>query len=181
MEWSRSLGRPLHGLGQVRWVLERSLLWASRKRIHGTGGIDESHIRRKSRVGEGRGERNWSGNGLGFRSVGRGVVLADTATQVGEQVASTIRAEGASARFITADVSKPAEVESLVSEVVSVFGRLDVGFMSLRLAASQQPIANAGVRDAWRTSRLGRTTAPTSRYLRLDCNLTDDRSTWPLQ
>jgi len=83
-----------------------------------------------------------------FARAGAAVVLADTNAQAGEPLAAAIRNEGGSARFVAADVSKPAEVELLVAEAVSIYGRLDVAFNNAGIEGTQAPTAELPL-EAW--------------------------------
>lgn len=63
-------------------------------------------------------------------------VLSRTAAQI-NQVADEVKALGAEAMAITADVSQPDQVEAAVKQVVDAWGRLDI------------VIANAGINGVW--------------------------------
>jgi NAD(P)-dependent dehydrogenase (short-subunit alcohol dehydrogenase family) len=63
-----------------------------------------------------------------FARAGALVVLAARGTERGEAVARELRAEGAEARFVPADVAHPADVERMVTETVAAYGRLDAAF-----------------------------------------------------
>src|SRR5262249_1902953 len=73
-----------------------------------------------------------AGSGFGeaiatrFAQEGGWVVVADVNEENGRRVASAIAAEGGSARFVRADVSRAAEVKAMIGEAVSAFGGLDV-------------------------------------------------------
>lgn len=57
---------------------------------------------------------------------GLGVAIADILEEKGEQVAAGIRRDGGCADYIAADVGQPSDVESMVDQTASRFGRLDV-------------------------------------------------------
>lgn len=59
---------------------------------------------------------------------GARVVIADIAVDAATRTVEMIKKNGGEACFIRADVSRAAEVESLVTQVVSAFGRLDCAF-----------------------------------------------------
>ncbi len=59
---------------------------------------------------------------------GAKVVLAGRRAELGRQVANELLAAGTEVRFVQADVSRPEEVERLLSETVAVYGRLDGAF-----------------------------------------------------
>ena len=63
-----------------------------------------------------------------FARAGARVVLAARGAARGEAAAQSIRAAGAEARFVRADVSVAADVAALVTETVAVYGRLDSAF-----------------------------------------------------
>lgn len=73
-----------------------------------------------------------AGSGFGeaiairFAQEGGRVVVSDVNEENGRRVASGIAAEGGSARFVRADVSRAAEVKAMIGEAVSAFGGLDV-------------------------------------------------------
>ena len=62
---------------------------------------------------------------LAFARQGARVVVSDVDASGGAQTAHLITDLGGDARFIPADVSQPAAVESLVAETVRAYGRLD--------------------------------------------------------
>ncbi len=84
-----------------------------------------------------------AGSGIGehtallmAREGARVAVLSRTPEETAE-TADSIRSLGAEALCVTADISKPDEMEAAVEEVMKHFGRLDVVF------------ANAGVNGVW--------------------------------
>ena len=74
------------------------------------------------------------GSGIGrasavaFAGEGAMVCVADVDTQGGESTVQKIKEADGEAIFIKADVSKAAEVESLIEKIVKVHGRLDCAF-----------------------------------------------------
>jgi NAD(P)-dependent dehydrogenase (short-subunit alcohol dehydrogenase family) len=62
---------------------------------------------------------------LAFAREGATVVVADQNAQGGDETVRTIREAGATASFIAVDVSKNADVQSLVEKTLSLHGRLD--------------------------------------------------------
>ncbi|MEA2655716.1 MAG: hypothetical protein QOI23_1081 [Chloroflexota bacterium] len=74
------------------------------------------------------------GSGLGEASAkllarrGAKLVIADANSEGAERVASEIRAAGGHAAPFVCDISKPADVESLVPFAARTFGRLDMAF-----------------------------------------------------
>ena len=73
-----------------------------------------------------------AGRGIGAATArrlaqeGAKVVVSDIDADVGQSVADAIRSAGGTAEFLRCDVSKPAEDEQLVRDVVATFGQLDV-------------------------------------------------------
>jgi NAD(P)-dependent dehydrogenase (short-subunit alcohol dehydrogenase family) len=65
---------------------------------------------------------------VAFARAGAKVVLSGRREKEGKQVVSLIMKSGGDAAFIKTDVSNEAEVEALVDQTVSTFGRLDVAF-----------------------------------------------------
>lgn len=65
---------------------------------------------------------------LGFAREGAVVVGVDVDGQRGEESAAMARANGGRAQFMRVDVTKAAEVESLIKRVVEAHGRLDCAF-----------------------------------------------------
>lgn len=72
------------------------------------------------------------GQGIGAASAhrmareGASVVVSDVNVDSGESVAESIRASGGSALFVSADVSKGADVKALMTSTVEAFGQLDI-------------------------------------------------------
>jgi NAD(P)-dependent dehydrogenase (short-subunit alcohol dehydrogenase family) len=75
-----------------------------------------------------------SGSGIGkstallFGQEGATVVVNDLNEQHGSETVEEIRQAGGEAVFIRADVTKAAEVESMVNQVIDQYGRIDVLF-----------------------------------------------------
>jgi NAD(P)-dependent dehydrogenase (short-subunit alcohol dehydrogenase family) len=63
-----------------------------------------------------------------FARAGARVVLTARGAERGREVEREIQREHGEARFIQADVSRSAEVERLLTEIVRGYGRLDVAF-----------------------------------------------------
>jgi NAD(P)-dependent dehydrogenase (short-subunit alcohol dehydrogenase family) len=74
------------------------------------------------------------GSGIGraaaqlFAREGAKVVIADIDAQSGEETLESIRGANGDASFVAADVSKAAEVEALVDQVIARHGRLDCAY-----------------------------------------------------
>lgn len=75
-----------------------------------------------------------SGSGIGqssaylFAQEGATVIVNDLDSQKGNETVEHIRSTGGKADFIRADVTNPAEVEELVKQVITKYGRIDVLF-----------------------------------------------------
>jgi 3-oxoacyl-[acyl-carrier protein] reductase len=73
-----------------------------------------------------------AGSGFGeaiatrFAREGARVVVADVHEENGRRVATAIAAEGGTARFVRADVSRAGDVKAMIDQAVSAFGGLDV-------------------------------------------------------
>lgn len=63
---------------------------------------------------------------LAFASEKARVVLAESDSAAGQIVEDEIRTSGGTAVFIRTDVSEPADIEELVKQAVSRFGRIDI-------------------------------------------------------
>lgn len=74
-----------------------------------------------------------------FASAGYTTVIADVHEQEGRDAAAECEREGASCRFIQCDVSDEASVKSMISEIVSSFGRLDAAFNNAGIEGAQAP------------------------------------------
>lgn len=75
-----------------------------------------------------------AGSGLGesaalsFAAEGAKVIVSDISEAQGQAVAEAIRAQGAEAHFVRADVASEEEVKSLFDETVKQYGKVDVIF-----------------------------------------------------
>jgi NAD(P)-dependent dehydrogenase (short-subunit alcohol dehydrogenase family) len=73
---------------------------------------------------------------VAFAHEGASVAIAGRRVEEGNETLRLVQAEGSEGLFIRADISKSADVESMLATVLSRFGRLDAAFN------------NAGVEDA---------------------------------
>ncbi|GAA3908595.1 SDR family oxidoreductase [Sphingomonas limnosediminicola] len=76
-----------------------------------------------------------------FAKAGYTTVLADVHEQEGSDAAAECTREGATCRFIQCDVSNETSVKSLMSEIVSSFGRLDAAFNNAGIEGAQAATA----------------------------------------
>jgi NAD(P)-dependent dehydrogenase (short-subunit alcohol dehydrogenase family) len=63
---------------------------------------------------------------LAFAREGASVVIASRGETRGAAVLDEVRAFGAAAEFVRADVSQPGDVEALIARTLSRFGRIDI-------------------------------------------------------
>lgn len=84
---------------------------------------------------------------VAFANNGAKVVLSGRHDDQGQAVASELRALGAEAEFVRADVRKEDEVRALVEETVARFGRLDVAVNNAGMEGELGPIQNATVEN----------------------------------
>jgi NAD(P)-dependent dehydrogenase (short-subunit alcohol dehydrogenase family) len=77
---------------------------------------------------------------LAFAREGARVAVCDISAAGGEETVAMIRQAGGEALFIKADVSREAEVESLVAQTVSTFGRLDCAFNNAGIEEESKPL-----------------------------------------
>jgi NAD(P)-dependent dehydrogenase (short-subunit alcohol dehydrogenase family) len=80
---------------------------------------------------------------LAFAREGARVAVCDISAAGGEETVAMIRQAGGEALFIKADVSREAEVESLVAQTVSAFGRLDCAFNNAGIEEESKPLGEA--------------------------------------
>lgn len=85
---------------------------------------------------------------LAFAAQGAAVVLADVDEARGEAVAASIRDKGGDAVFVRADVSDDAEVETLVTDAVARYGRIDCAFNNAGVEGDQARLHEM-TRDSW--------------------------------
>ena len=62
---------------------------------------------------------------LAFAREGAKTVVADILVESGEETVRIIQEAGGDALFVRTDVSKAAEVETLIQKIVETYGRLD--------------------------------------------------------
>src|SRR5262249_31399131 len=74
---------------------------------------------------------------LGFARAGAKVVLVDRDAAAGEATAGVVRQRGGEARFVTADVTKSADVRDYVKQALGAYGAIDCFFN------------NAGIEGKW--------------------------------
>ncbi|MBU9178991.1 SDR family oxidoreductase [Burkholderia gladioli] len=111
-----------------------------------------------------------AGSGIGrttamaFAAQGARVVVSDINPNAGEETVKLIREADGKAIFVKTDVSKEGEVQSLIDQAVTTFGRLDIAFNNAGLTQNsallaEQPsgtydeIFDVTVRGVWLSMR----------------------------
>jgi NAD(P)-dependent dehydrogenase (short-subunit alcohol dehydrogenase family) len=77
-----------------------------------------------------------------FGREGARVVVADLSESGGRETVEKLRAGGAEAHFVRADVTKSEEVVALVAKTVSLLGRLDCAFNNAGIEGAVVPVAD---------------------------------------
>jgi NAD(P)-dependent dehydrogenase (short-subunit alcohol dehydrogenase family) len=85
--------------------------------------------------------------GVLFAKAGAKVVVAGRRELEGQKTIELIRAAGGDGLFVKTDVSKAAEVDSLIRQVVERFGRLDIAFNNAGTEGVWVPIINQSEKD----------------------------------
>jgi NAD(P)-dependent dehydrogenase (short-subunit alcohol dehydrogenase family) len=85
---------------------------------------------------------------LAFAREGASVVVADVSREEGEGVVREAQQFVHDSVFLHVDVSRSVEVEALIKEVVTRFGRLDCAFNNAGIAGSGAPTADCA-EDEW--------------------------------
>ena len=89
-----------------------------------------------------------AGSGIGrataeaFARQGAAVVVADRAAGDGQETVASIERAGGTARFIKTDVTRSAQVEALVDQVLEVFGHLDIAHNNAGIQGAVCPTAD---------------------------------------
>ncbi|MET3118529.1 NAD(P)-dependent dehydrogenase (short-subunit alcohol dehydrogenase family) [Undibacterium sp. GrIS 1.8] len=97
---------------------------------------------------------------LAFAKAGAKLTIADIDVVGAEETQAMISFAGGTVRFVKTDISKAAEVESLIAGIVSVYGRLDCAFNNAGIEiehhaladsdeASFDKIMNVNVKGVW--------------------------------
>ncbi|GAB4047393.1 SDR family NAD(P)-dependent oxidoreductase [Spirosoma litoris] len=79
---------------------------------------------------------------------GANVMLSDIDEAQGQQVADELKAIGANARFLKADVGDPAQCQALVQETVATFGSLDIACNNAGIGGEQNMTADYSL-EGW--------------------------------
>jgi NAD(P)-dependent dehydrogenase (short-subunit alcohol dehydrogenase family) len=86
-----------------------------------------------------------------FAKAGANVVIADLNVSDGQAAAELASKSGRRAIFVRTDVSREADIESLVSSCMEAFGRLDVMFNNAGVSGAQGSLEKIAVEDWDRT------------------------------
>ncbi|TGN21162.1 glucose 1-dehydrogenase [Leptospira idonii] len=76
------------------------------------------------------------------------VIVSGRREKEGEEVVSLIRSQGGEAAFVSCDISKPEQVETLVRTSIERFGRLDFAVNNAGIAGVMKPVAEYPI-DVW--------------------------------
>jgi NAD(P)-dependent dehydrogenase (short-subunit alcohol dehydrogenase family) len=86
-----------------------------------------------------------------FAREGARLVLSDVQTELGEQVAKDLNAQGAEAHFVSADVAVEQDVQRLVSRSVELLGTLECAFNNAGIAPPPAPLHETSLENWNRT------------------------------
>lgn len=95
-----------------------------------------------------------AGSGIGravalhYARGGARVVVSDVSEDAGRETVHLIQKEGAEARFIRADVSRPADCDALVRQTIQSYGRLDIACNNAGISGETALAADYGV-ESW--------------------------------
>jgi NAD(P)-dependent dehydrogenase (short-subunit alcohol dehydrogenase family) len=84
---------------------------------------------------------------LQFAQSGAKVVVSDLNVQGGEETVQSIEKEGGKAIFCATNVAKFEDVQQLVEQTLSAFGRLDFGINNAGIGGSFAPTANYQIEE----------------------------------
>ncbi len=95
-----------------------------------------------------------AGSGIGratallFAAEGAKVVVSNRTEKTGQETVRQIYKGGGEAIYVRADVSKPKDVEALVKETLSTYGRLDTAFNNAGIGGEMNPVADYSL-EGW--------------------------------
>jgi NAD(P)-dependent dehydrogenase (short-subunit alcohol dehydrogenase family) len=78
---------------------------------------------------------------LAFSGAGAKLVLVDRDAAAGEATAGAIRQQGGDARFVAADVTRPADVQAYVKATLDAHGRIDCFYNNAGIEGTVAPTA----------------------------------------
>jgi NAD(P)-dependent dehydrogenase (short-subunit alcohol dehydrogenase family) len=79
---------------------------------------------------------------LAFAQAGAKLVLVDRDASAGEATLGTIRQQGGEARFVSADVTRSADVQRYVAAALDAYGRIDCFFNNAGIEGKVAPIVD---------------------------------------
>jgi NAD(P)-dependent dehydrogenase (short-subunit alcohol dehydrogenase family) len=79
---------------------------------------------------------------IAFAQAGAKVVVAGRRQAEGEETVQAIRSHSGEAIFVTTDVAKAADVQTLVEKVIAQYGRLDIAFNNAGVEQEPTPITD---------------------------------------
>jgi NAD(P)-dependent dehydrogenase (short-subunit alcohol dehydrogenase family) len=82
-----------------------------------------------------------------FAAQGAAVVISARRADLGGEAAAAIEAAGGKARFVQADIAREADVERMVNETISAFGRLDYAVNNASIEGSFASVRNLPLAD----------------------------------
>lgn len=85
---------------------------------------------------------------LAYAKAGAKVLVSDVAVAGGEETVALVQAAGGTASFCAADVSSPADCETLAATAVQRYGRLDIACNNAGIGGDLAPTADYTV-EAW--------------------------------
>jgi len=85
---------------------------------------------------------------LAFAREGAKVIVADVNVKGGQDVVQMIKKAGGEATFVKTDVSKAAEVETLINKAVKSYGRLDYAHNNAGVIG-MEPLLADGTEEQW--------------------------------
>jgi NAD(P)-dependent dehydrogenase (short-subunit alcohol dehydrogenase family) len=77
---------------------------------------------------------------LAMAQAGATIVLADVQVDLGEATRQQIEANGGTALFVQADISRSADVTALIQQTVATYGRLDCAFNNAGIVSMPGPM-----------------------------------------
>src|SRR5437764_456909 len=86
---------------------------------------------------------------LAFAREGAKLVIADTSEEGGQQTVHMITEQGGEAIFVTTDVSKAVEVQALISQAITTYGRLDCAHNNAGISGGLRALTAEYPEEQW--------------------------------